>query len=296
VTSREARHGRDDLLYHDRTVGAKAAIHRFANAAGLGMIRPIIKLYWGCRAVTRLARGTIAKWAMLGCLALALTGCESEIAAMNSATDARANAIIAARFLHHFSVKTSGGSHDDIIFNSRSVDYDIVYNWSGVDYGTLEDAMLVVNGDFSKELAAVGPAEQPLGGNARVIIPTLAGDTESEKTSRLRGAEIATGLATYRQALDIERVEALRRSRLFDEVIEIHRDGRPPEGDDGYLLRREDNGWQISYGKGVAVPVTWSGFDLADWIAAVRNGAETAKQSAPKEEVPAPKDDVPAQP
>jgi hypothetical protein len=227
----------------------------------------------------------MAQLAAIGMVAAGLAGCQSDFQRTMNATDQRVEAIISAKLQGQFSVS--------VVPDTKV----LRYSWSGVDYDSQTEVLAAVSKSYAEEINTIVPVTERLGGKIHVVIPTLAADVAaSSGGNNEQGAET---FAAYDRLFDQTRIDALRRANLFDELTQEEADTPVSPAAETYLLVRTGNSWHLSYANSPALPLTWSGLGLYDWVVVVQKTAVVAKEAAPKEDqapAPAPAAEPPAAP
>jgi len=99
--------------------------------------------------------------------------------------------------------------------------YGVMFVFNGADYATPEALNPVVRTAFQAEARGVQPVTNRLGGRLKVVVLTThAGGMQITQQGNPQANEAMRSVLTnFNQAIALSRVEALRQSRLFDEVV-----------------------------------------------------------------------------
>jgi len=153
----------------------------------------------------------------------------------------------------------------------RSPEEPVVYRYAGDNITNPDQFIARVWSDSNRELGGVVPALTPVGGSVRMALPTF----EAMPIKRDgRWGDTNFYVELYARILDDEKVEAVRRSRLFSSITVDYTDA-PSRGHENsdFTLWKEGPGWWIRHRSGDAFLITQTTPGLASWLRGLRIAA-----------------------
>ncbi|MBC7950234.1 MAG: hypothetical protein H7Z12_00245 [Rhodospirillaceae bacterium] len=153
----------------------------------------------------------------------------------------------------------------------RSPNEPVVYRYAGENFTDPDRLLDKVWADSNRELSGVIPAAVPVGGSIRMLLPTF----EAMPISRGgRWSDTIFFVELYARVLDDEKVEAVRRTRMFSAITVDYTDtpGKG-HGNADFTLWKEGPGWWMRHRDGDAFLITQSQPGLATWLKGLRTAA-----------------------